>query len=125
MNNIALFFDWYFRELPQKIFRAWINFIWFVNNYFSLADLLRTFFYPWKGYSYSYKEEGINPARWLGDFIFNMFSRLIGMILRFFIIAMGAASESFVIVLGLIFFLIWLVFPFLLILSFLKGVRMI
>jgi len=125
MNNFALFFDWYSRRLPQRIYQVWLNFIWFVNNYFSLVGLVRTFFYPWKGYSYPYKGGGFDPARWLGNFIFNMFSRIIGMILRFFLIIIGVSAEIFVVILGILFFFTWLIFPILLILCFLKGFRIL
>ena len=125
MNNLALFCDWYFVEVPKKIYRIWVNFLWFFNNFFSLLDLLRTFFYPWKGYYYSYREGGFDPARFLGNFIFNTFSRLIGMILRFFVIIIGLAAEIFVVIFGILFFFSWLIFPFLLLFCFFKTIRVI
>lgn len=125
MNNLALFFDWYFIELPQKIYQIWLNFLWFFNNYFSLSGLLRTFFYPWKGYYFSYRGGGFDPAKLLGNFIFNMFSRFMGMILRFFIIVLGIIAEIFVVIFGVLFFFGWLIFPVLLIFCFLKSLRII
>ena len=125
MNNLALFLDWYFIELPKKISRIWLNFLWFINNYFSLIDLLKTFFFPWKGYYYSYREGGFDPARWMGNLIFNTFSRFIGMILRLLVIILGIIAEIFIVILGILFFFSWAIFPVLLILSFLKGFKII
>lgn len=124
MNTFALFFDWYFVELPQKIYRIWLNFLWFFKNYFSLGELLKTFFAPWKGY-YFVSGRGLDIGLFLGNFIFNTFSRLIGMVLRFFVILLGVIVEIFVGIFGILFFSCWLFFPFLLLLFLFKGLKII
>jgi len=121
---VGLFLTWYFRDLPKKICHIWGNYLWFVRNYFSLSLLLKTFFSPWKRYYFTSKGR-FDIGRWFGNFIFNSFSRIVGMILRGFVIITGVIGEIFVIFLGVSFFVAWLIFPFLLLYCLIKGITLI
>lgn len=113
MATILLFLDWYYTEIPKKAFKIWKNCIWFWEYYFSLKDLLKTFFSPWKKYSEGY-ERGANFSRIISSFLFNIFSRLMGAFLRFFLILIGLIVEIITIIFGILFFIIWPTFPLLL-----------
>lgn len=118
------FFSWYFTEIPKKIYKIWLNYLWFVQRLFSLSLLLRTFFAPWKR-SYFISGKGLSFQERLGNFIFNIFSRLIGMILRFIMIVIGIFIEIVVAIGGIAGFALWLAFPFLLIFCLIKGIQVI
>lgn len=122
--NITLFFSWYFNEVPKKIYQIWVNFLWFFQDFFSLSTLLKTFFAPWKQIYYV-SSGGFNISNWFGNTIFNTFSRLIGMILRLIVILFGTAIEILVLIGGIVFFLLWLIFPFALIFCLIKGIILI
>ena len=124
MAMIMLFFEWYYEEIPQKFYRIWKNYVWFWGYYFSLGNTLKTFFSPWKRLSESYGR-GFNIERWLSVLITNLFSRFIGMFLRIFLILGLLFAELFTIIAGLIFFIIWPIFPLILAAAFIKGVELI
>jgi hypothetical protein len=86
--------------------------------------LLRTFFSHWRRYSSSYGR-GFSPKRYLEVLVFNIMSRVIGMVLRAVFIALGVAAEVLVILLGAIVLLSWLFLPVILIIGFVFGIRLI
>ena len=110
MATIILFLSWYYTEIPQKAFRIWRNYIWFWSYYFSLKDLLRTFFSPWKKYSERYGR-GVDFSRMISVFLFNIFSRFMGALLRSFLILIGLIFELITIISGVLFFIVWPIFP--------------
>ena len=86
--------------------------------------LLRTFFSPWRRYKWSYGK-GFDARRYVEVFFSNLISRILGAIVRSFLIAAGLAVEVFIIFSGLIAFLGWLLLPLLLIWGFVFGLRVI
>ncbi|OGZ19825.1 MAG: hypothetical protein A3F95_02700 [Candidatus Nealsonbacteria bacterium RIFCSPLOWO2_12_FULL_39_31] len=122
MGNI--FLEWEFKDAPKSILIAWKNFLVFGLDYFSLPILLRTFFSPWKKYSYSYG--GIFEI-WknIETLVFNAMSRIIGAIIRFVFIILGIVFEILIAVSGVLVFLGWLVLPFLLIFGLIYGIKLV
>ncbi|HOK35082.1 MAG TPA: hypothetical protein PLL80_00845 [Candidatus Pacearchaeota archaeon] len=119
------FFSWYFTEIPKKIYRIWTNYLWFFQRFLSMPLLLRTFFAPWKRSYFVSSSKGINLGEWFGNFIFNTFSRFIGMFLRLIVLLIGTLIEIIVGIGGIVSFVLWIAFPFLLIFSFIKGIMVI
>lgn len=111
---------WQFWESPKNILLGWRNFLKFGLNYFSLPLLLKTLFSPWRRYSWSYGK-GFDVKRYTEVFFSNLISRLLGAILRIFLIILGILFEVFIFLAGLIVLLVWLVLPLLLILGFYYG----
>lgn len=120
METLSLFFSWYYKDLPKKAYQVWRNFLWFILYYFSIKELLLSFFSPWRRYSMPYSK-GFDIKQWWESFTFNVFSRFMGMMLRTFLILFGLLIEILVFVIGVLFFVIWPVFPFLLIGAFALG----
>ncbi len=118
------YLTWHFIDSPKAISKAWKNFLLFNLNYFSVPLLLRTFFSHWRKYYYSYGK-GLNPGRWFEAFVFNMFSRIIGAILRTIFIIIGIAFEVLIVVAGLIILIAWILLPLLLLAVLWFGFRLI
>lgn len=82
---------WHYGKAFAEIFHVWKNLFWFVINFFSLPQLLRSYFAPFKrmteerGNSFSFEDLA-------GFIIVNLISRLVGMFLRTSIILFGVAS---------------------------------
>ena len=93
-------------------------------NYFSIPTLLRTFFSHWKRYSYSYGK-AFNIGRYFEAFTFNLMSRVIGAILRTFMIIIGLAAEAVLFFLGAIVVLGWMLLPFIMIFGLIYGFKLI
>ena len=125
MDNIFFqYFLWHFYDAPQGIFTAWRNFLWFNLNYFSIPTLLKTFFYHWHKYYYPYGKL-FSLKRYFEAFVFNVMSRIIGMILRAFLIAIGILTEVFIIFLGAVMLFLWLVLPLMLIFGLIFAFKML
>jgi len=122
-QNIYLqWFVWQFFETPRTILTAWKNFLKFYLNFFSIPLLIKTFFSPWRGYKWSYGK-GLDIGRYLETLISNLICRVLGAVLRFFLILIGILVEILIIFFGLIIFLGWFVLPIFLIFGICHGFR--
>ncbi len=92
----------------------WKNLLVFNMNYFSIRFLLRTLFAPWKKYTFSYGR-GFDAGRFLDTLVFNVFSRLIGFIIRTLIIIIGLIAQVMIFVLGILIMMAWILIPLLII----------
>jgi hypothetical protein len=119
-NIISQYIFWQFWESSKDILAGWKNFLKFGLYYFSLPLLLKTLFSPWHRYRWYYPK-GFYPLEYLEVFLSNLISRVLGLILRIFLIISGILFEVFVFFAGLIVFFGWLILPFLLISGFFYG----
>lgn len=125
MQNIfSLYLSWHFLEVPKNILTAWKNFLRFGFNYFSIPLLLRTLFSPWHKYSWTYPR-GLYIGKRLEIFFSNLILRILGAILRVFLITFGILAEIFIVFVGVIIFLGWLISPILLIAGLVLGIKTI
>lgn len=120
-NNIIFqYIFWQFWESPKNILIGWKNFLKFGLHYFSLPFLLRTIFSPWRRYRWYYPK-GFYPGKFLEVFFSNLISRILGAILRIFLIIFGILFEAFIFVAGLVVLLGWIILPLFLIFGFFYG----
>ena len=115
------YLKWHFVDAARDILQGWGNILWFNLNYFSVLELSRTFFSPWKGIRWQ-RERGFA----FGDFLFilasNLISRTLGAIMRTFLIAAGLGGEMFLLGAGFFVFVFWLSLPLLILLGFWYGI---
>jgi len=116
-NIIWQFIVWHFYEMPQAILKGWFNFLYFTLRYFSFGFLLKTFFSHWHKYKDSYGR-GFDLKIYSQTFIFNMISRLLGVVLRTFIILAGVVFGALVCVAGVLVLVFWLLMPVIILFSF-------
>lgn len=108
--------SWYYGEGINEYLEIWKDFLSFFWRYFSVRELFLTLFSPWrKDVAHRYWR-GWNPLKSLELFGENLFSRLIGSIVRSFVILAGIAVLFFTLIGGLALLFIWLSFPILLVL---------
>jgi len=107
---MVIFWKWYYKEAVKDILRGWKNFIIFSLEYFSIPLLLKTLFAPWKR-DITRKPRGLDLKKIFEYIIFNLISRSIGFIVRFFTILAGIIFFLTVVILGAVFFIIWLFLP--------------
>lgn len=118
-NNKNIFVDWLvwqFYEMPKFLLLVWKNYILFALNFFSLPTLLKSLFSPWRKYRWNYPKV-INLGEFFATLISNTFSRIMGVIMRVVLIFVGAVFQVFVILAGLVAFILWLMVPFIIILG--------
>ena len=117
-NIITLWFFWHFYEMPKFLLEVWKNYILFISNLFSLPFLLKSLFAPWRKYRWNYPK-GFDIGEFFSTLISNIFSRILGAIMRIVLIIIGIPFQIFVIFAGLIIFLLWMLIPFIIIGGFL------
>lgn len=115
---------WHYSKALGEIFHVWKNLFWFTFNFFSLPQLLRTYFQPWKrmtesrGRTFSFEDLA-------GFILINLISRILGMLIRTGIILAGLIALALLSI-GIIFtYIFWLLAPFLLVLSMYYGLVLI
>jgi len=117
-NIFKVWLFWYFYEMPNFLLEVWKNYILFALNYFSLPILLKSLFSPWHKYKWNYPK-GFDVGEFLSTLISNVFSRIIGALMRIVLIVIGILFQVFVIFAGFIIFLLWILIPFIIIAGFL------
>lgn len=104
------YFFWHYTAAWTCLLRLYFNLSWFISHFFSIRILLETLFSPWKRLRSSGKEEG----GFLGRFILNTITRLVGFLVRSVTILAGLFS---LLLLGALFLLtatVWAAIPLLL-----------
>jgi|SRR3989344_8407162 len=111
-RNILIYWaEWHFLDTARIILIAWKNFLLFNLRYFSLPILFRTLFSYWHKYKWSYGR-GFDVKVYFEAAISNLISRVIGAIMRSFLILIGVIVEILIFFAGLIVFFVWLFLPF-------------
>ncbi|MCA9354882.1 MAG: hypothetical protein KC877_05160 [Candidatus Kaiserbacteria bacterium] len=115
---------WHYSRAFLEIFNVWLNLIWFIIHFFSLPQLFRTWFSPWKriiedrGDKWNFED----LAAYL---IIGLISRIIGFIMRTFIIAAGLIALALIIVAGFATYLFWIVAPLAIVALLILGVSLL
>lgn len=105
------FFSWYYGAGLKELLEREKNILGFFWRYFSVADLARTLFYPWKRDITFRYWRGWKPLKSLEIIAENLFSRLIGAIVRSLVIVAGLVITIFFSLFGFAIVLIWLAPP--------------
>ncbi|HMO77630.1 MAG TPA: hypothetical protein PKA42_00540 [Candidatus Paceibacterota bacterium] len=115
---------WHYTNAFGEILHVWKNLFWFTFHFFSLSQLLRSFFSPWKrmtegrGRTFNFED--------LASFVLiNLISRILGMIIRTSIIITGCLALILLAVGIVMTYIFWLLAPALLVLSMYYGLVLI
>ena len=122
---IGLFLEWYFLDIPAKIKKIWVNYVWFFARYFALGPLARDFLAPWKGLTFKREKRGFDIGDAFSTAAGNLMSRLIGALVRLFFIAAGLVVELAVFLAGAAAFAGWMVFIPLAVYAFFRGLSLL
>ena len=107
MDLVNKYLKWQFVDRPKKIIEGVKNALNFGLYFFSLKQVLISFFTPWK--KTDIESQGIlNFEIIMG----NLISIAVGMVMRAFLIVVCLAFEIIVLVIGILVFLIWILLPF-------------
>lgn len=117
-NIFIEWLSWHFCEIPLFLLQVWKNYIMFALNYFSLPTLLKSLFAPWRRYSWNYPR-GFDVGEFFSTLISNLFSRLLGALVRISLIFIGVLFQIFVILAGIVIVLLWTLLPLIIMCGFL------
>jgi hypothetical protein len=122
-----ILFQWiifYFFEAPMGILKAWRNFLLFNLNYFSVPLLIKTLFSYWRNYRWAYPR-GFDAPQYLEALFGNMISRILGSIMRIFLIVFGLIAELFLVIAAVITFVSWFILPALSVILIYNGFKIL
>jgi hypothetical protein len=115
---------WHYTKALVSYIRIYKNFFVFVVQLFSIGELLKSLFSPYKRIVERH-ETGFDIGLILSDLLINTVSRIIGLIIRLCIILAGLLSVCVLTMLALCLYAIWLVAPMLLVVCFFTGLYLI
>lgn len=119
MKKIA--FSVYFKNRLSEISQFIFNIFIFLPYYFSISQLLKTFFKPWKNLYQVKETEGFSLDEWFRRTSFNLISAGIGASLRLSVILLYLVIQSsFVIIIPIIIFIFLAITPLTFFISFFK-----
>lgn len=115
---------WHYTQAPSLLFKLWMNLLWYLGHVFSISALGRSLFAPWK------RIVAKHTKRWdLEDYasaaLANFISRIIGAVMRLFLIIVGRSLQLLLLVFGGLFYLSWFILPFIIALVFIQGLNLI
>jgi len=112
---------WHYTRGIHEVFIIWKNIIWFVQSFFSIKLLFKTFFKPWKRLQEKhYRSEGI--SEFVTNIIINTLMRVVGMVMRTIVIFIGIVCLLASILSGFFIFGIWFLLPPLSLFVFIMGI---
>lgn len=115
---------WHYSKAVFSLSKIWINFLFFILNYFSIKLLFLNFFSPWKRMADSYPK-AFDLKKYFFVFIANIITRIVGMILRTILIIVGLFCFTAFILLYPLIIIIWLALPLIVIFLICLGLTLI
>jgi hypothetical protein len=104
---------WHYSRAYIDIVHIWWNYLWFVNHVFSVPEVAKSWFSPFK----RMQEDKVNIIKSPSDFFANMFVnlilRMVGICIRTSLLTIALLVFALVFLLGLAFLLLWTVLPLL------------
>lgn len=110
---VMLFFSWWYSYLPRRLFLAFKASAITLLDLFSVKILFMTLFSPWKRDQIS--TEGLSLQQKFQVWTMNVASRLIGFLVKTFVLATFILIFSAAIIIFAALFCLWLAFPLLII----------
>ena len=115
------FFLWHYSKGLNNFFQIWKNYLEFFWNYFSIGRFFRTLLSPWKRDVSRVSQVGFHPVLLFQALIKNSLTRMLGAIIKSFLILFGIQVEAATIILGAFLLIVWIFLPIALI-SALAGI---
>lgn len=112
---------WHYSRAYIEWFNVWTNLLWFVVNFFSIPQLIRSWFSPWKRMTEE-RTKAWDFEDFAGTILINLLSRIIGAMLRTVVIAMGLVALAFMMAFGVLVYALWLIAPILILALIITGV---
>lgn len=121
---IPYYVSWHYTYAIVELVNNFKNFIWFIWNFFSIPLLFRTLFRPFQRIKERYKLND-GPKVVLESITVNIISRVVGFVIRSFMIVAGVSASIAIFILGVLVFILWLFLPLILGFIFISGLRAI
>ena len=119
-NLVIGYIVWHYSKAFADIWGILKSFLWFFYHFFSIQVLFLTLFSPWKRMSEK-KRPGFKIIDFLSVLIVNTIMRVLGFFMRITLITTGSIFIVLVLVLGILFFILWIFVPLIIIATLIAG----
>jgi hypothetical protein len=121
---IGSYLKWHYSKAIYNVFSIWKNISIFIFNFFSIKSLFFNLFSPWKRLSENYPKF-INIKEYLGTLIVNTIMRVVGVLLRSFMLILGLFCFCIFLITLPFIIIIWLIFPLIILYLIITGIILI
>ena len=114
MNYLSIaknYLVWHYSMALSDILHIWLNYLWFVNHLFSVPDVIKSLFAPFKRLQEDKVNVMLHPEQYFSNMVVNLIMRIVGTLLRTLIISIALCAFLIVLIGGILFFSLWLVLP--------------
>lgn len=118
-NLTISFVLWWYGEALVLLFVFLKRWLEYLADLFSVEVCLKTLFAPWKRDQISY--ENLSLQQRFQVLLMNLASRLVGMMVKLFVLLAFAAVETIALICYLILVIVWLVWPILAVWAIMHG----
>ena len=119
------YFVWHYGKALADMVALTKNFLYFGYHFFSIGLFTRTWMSPWYRMHEGHNRDLTDLESIGATIVANTILRLIGFILKTFVIALGILFESFVIVSAVSIAIAWVFFPLVIFFSLVGTVRVL
>ena len=126
MNLLSItknYLVWHYSTAYNDIVHIWWNYIWFVNHLFSVPDVIKSLFAPFKRLQEEKSSILIHPEEFFSNLLVNLIMRMVGFFLRTVIIFMALLGFTMVIIGGLLLLSLWTILPVLIAVLVINGLK--
>lgn len=121
---LPLYIKWHYSEAFRDLFHNWKHFLVFVSHLFSLKLLVKTWFSPFGRLNEDYKKT-FSLEDFMETLVVNVVMRLVGAVMRTFVIISGLVTLTAVFALGLLSFVLWALAPLVVVSLFIQGLSLL
>jgi hypothetical protein len=122
MNIFIKYLYWQLILTPKKVLTILKNYLTFGFDFFSIKETLRSLFSPWRRYLWDCGR-GFDIGKYLEVLLSNIITRIIGFIMRLFLITFFVIYEVIILILGIALFFISIVYPFFFVWAIIYGFK--
>jgi hypothetical protein len=108
------YFVWHYTQAWFLLWGVWRNFLWFVIHFFSIPQLMRSWFAPFKRIT-ERRGDKFDLEDLASYVIIGFLSRILGALIRTIIIMIGLTTLALTVIGGFAVYLLWALVPFLII----------
>ncbi len=112
MNFLFFFWEyvgWHYGKALSEFIEVWKNIIWFLYHFFSMPLLVRTLFSPYRRLEVHERHIGLEER--MSNLVANTLMRLLGFVLRTFMLTLGAVVMIATACAGIAAFTLWFLAP--------------
>lgn len=117
---VGNYFVWHYTRAYRELIHIEKNILWFLFHFFSLPELTRTLFSPWKRLGENYGSI-FDTEEFFAALVTNSLMRIVGIVMRAIIIGAGSIVLIVALVGSFIAVFVWTLLPLIIIFAFITG----